>query len=833
MHSDIGLVVAVIAGLLVVIAALDPLAARLRLAPSVLLALFGIGLGFLSAAVLSSHAGGIAGSLAAMITNFPISSEAFIAIFLPLLLFETCLNIEVRQIAEDSGPIFVMAVLAVVVATLVIGFALEPLATVPLTACLLLGAIVATTDPIAVVGIFRDIGAPGRLSRLVAGESLLNDAAAITLFILFLGLLLHPESGVGLSILLDFAVTLVGGAALGFVVARLFAALFGLLREQVLGQVSLSLALPYLAYLLGDYLHVSGVVAVVAAGLTISMIGPPRATPEAWRHLREVWEQLDYWASSLVFVLASILVPKLLIGLGWQDVVLLAALVVAALVARAVILFGLLPVLSRLKLSPPVEPAYRVVILWGGLRGAMTLALALSVVENTAIPTDIQRFVAILATGFVLFTLLVQATTMRPLMRLLGLDRLSPLDLALRRQVLDRVRQEVVAASAQAVAEFGLEGAALAGEPAPPERTAGERPVAEAPPLHEQRLVLALVTIARREKELILRHLEERTLSVDSAMEMLAGADRLIDRARTGGRLGYEREAERSLAFGRRFAVAQRLHRLLHWEAPLSQRLSRRLEKLLIRRMVLSGVATFVDEEVGTVLSARIAAALKEIVARRREATAAALDALRLQYPDYAAVLERRFLRRLELRREETEYDRLAAEALIGPELHRDLKVRIEEEQRQARRRPRLDLGLDTRTLLARLPVLAGASPAQIEELCEVLTPQLAMPGEVLMRRGEYGDEAYFISSGAVEVRIGERAVRLGRGDIVGERALLRDLPRNADVVAIAYCSLLVLRRRDFRTFLDRNPALSTHIETVATGRERENRAALGGEALA
>jgi CPA1 family monovalent cation:H+ antiporter len=421
MQSEIGLVVAVIAGLLVVIAALDPLAAKLRIAPSVLLAVVGIAIGFASAAALGSHAaGGVPGAIAAMITGFPINSEAFIAIFLPLLLFQTCLNIELRQIAEDAAPIFVMAVLAVVVATVAIGFALYPLAAVPLTACLLLGAIVATTDPVAVVAIFHDVGAPGRLSRLVEGESLLNDAAAITLFILFLGLMLDPAEGVGAGpILLGFAVTLIGGALLGFLIARAFAVLFAALREQVLGQVSLSLALPYLAYLIGEHLHVSGVVAVVAAGLTIGVAGPPRATPEAWRHLRDVWEQLDYWASSLVFVLAAILVPKLLVGLGLDDVVLLGVLVVAALLARAAILFCLLPALALVKLSPPVDSAYRVVMLWGGLRGAMTLALALSVVENDAIPTDIQRFVAILATGFVLFTLLVQGTTLRALMRAL------------------------------------------------------------------------------------------------------------------------------------------------------------------------------------------------------------------------------------------------------------------------------------------------------------------------------------------------------------------------------------------------------------------------------
>ena len=90
-----------------------------------------------------------------------------------------------------------------------------------------------------------------------------------------------------------------------------------------------------------------------------------------------------------------------------------------ALAARAAVLSGILPTLTALKLSPPISPGYRAVILWGGLRGAVTLALALAVTENAGVPDDIKRFVAVLATGFVLFTLLVQGTTLKPLMRAL------------------------------------------------------------------------------------------------------------------------------------------------------------------------------------------------------------------------------------------------------------------------------------------------------------------------------------------------------------------------------------------------------------------------------
>ncbi len=139
-------------------------------------------------------------AIADVFINPPLDSEMILYIFLPILLFQTALTLEVRRIVEDIAPILLMAVVAVFVATAFIGFALYPLATlfsltdITLIACLLLGSIVATTDPVAVVAIFRDIGAPARLGRIVEGESLLNDAAAIVIFVILLHMLAGHET---------------------------------------------------------------------------------------------------------------------------------------------------------------------------------------------------------------------------------------------------------------------------------------------------------------------------------------------------------------------------------------------------------------------------------------------------------------------------------------------------------------------------------------------------------------------------------------------------------------------------------------------------------------
>ena len=185
---DIVVILAVLATLLVVVAVSQPVAVRLHLAPVVLLAVIGVG----DRRRLDHSLAHVA--LRPRSTTSPrcsptcrLSSETFVYVFLPLLVFEGAITSDVRRMLEDAAPILMLAVVATVVTTAVVGVALWPVSGLPLVVCLLLGSVVATTDPAAVIAVFRDVGAPARLTRLVEGESLLNDAAAIVMFVVLLG----------------------------------------------------------------------------------------------------------------------------------------------------------------------------------------------------------------------------------------------------------------------------------------------------------------------------------------------------------------------------------------------------------------------------------------------------------------------------------------------------------------------------------------------------------------------------------------------------------------------------------------------------------------------
>jgi CPA1 family monovalent cation:H+ antiporter len=207
------------------------------------------------------------------------------------------------------------------------------------------------------------------------------------------------------------------------------------------------------------------------------------------------------------------------------------------------------------------------------------------------------------------------------------------------------------------------------------------------------------------------------------------------------------------------------------------------------------------------------------ILTRRRHAVAEALDALRRQYPDYAVQLETRFLRQSTLRREMTRYQGLFEEGLISHEVYEDLK-RGFVDARAAERRPEFDIGLDTHRLVKQLDILAGLGEEQIERICRLLRPRFAVPKERIIRRGDRGDAVYFIASGAVEVAFPEHRIRLESGDFFGEMALISGRRRQADVDAVTYCQLLVLRRSDFERFMRADPETRETIQQVAAARE-------------
>jgi len=457
------------------------------------------------------------------------------------------------------------------------------------------------------------------------------------------------------------------------------------------------------------------------------------------------------------------------------------------------------------------------------LRGAVTLALALSVTENEHIDRAIKDFVAVLATGFVLFTLLVNGLTLRPVIRLLGLDRMSPLNQAVRGKVLALSLAEVRDSVRNTAQEYRLEPAAAKSVlDAYDDRIAqvGSSADLEDAISDEDRISIGLVALTNRERRIILDHHEQNTVSGTAIERLLRNTNLMLDAARTEGPAGYDGAAAALLGFPRGFRIAHFLHRTLHIEAPLQREVSIRFEMLLTRCLTLELLARFVRLRLRPLLGPSVAQRLGDVVAGRGDATARALDALRLQYPGHAETLERRFLQQSGLQLLVSRYRDLFEEGLIGGELFKDLEHEDTARLLSAKLPP-LDLGLQTEELLRSLAMFAGLEPAELKALARLFRPRLLVPDEVVIRKGDRGRGMFFISSGAVEVILPHDRVRLGNGEFFGEMALLDHRPRNSDVVSLGYGRVLELPAADFQRFLATYPRAKAEIERTAADRAR------------
>jgi CPA1 family monovalent cation:H+ antiporter len=820
-------IILTISTLLMVVAGVQPIARRTGLPFTVVLAVVGVLIGLAALWLLQTKLTNQLDEVAEMVIDIPVSSATFLTVLLPMLLFQGAITIDVRRLAKDIAPVILLAVLAVIVALVIIGGAVYLVAPMPLAVCLLFGAIVATTDPSAVIAMFRDLGAPARLTRLVEGESLLNDATAIAAFVAFLSVVVTGRELDFLMVTESLVGRLLGGVLIGLVAGRAVAWVLSSLRAYRGAQITITVALPYVVYVLcNNYLLVSGVVAVVTSGLVLSAVGRSRFHPESFQFCLDTLEQLAYWATSLVFVFAALLVPRLLEDFTLADLLYLSVAVVAALVARAVILFGVLPLLSAARMTQKVSTPMKTVIIWGGLRGSVTLALALAVTENAQVAPEVQRFIAIQATGFALFTLLVQGTTLSPLIRWLGLDQLSPIDRAFRSQVLEQalsgVRSNLRSFAGRYELDDELVDQALAPYSRRLSRVAGDKSFNEAL-TDKQRLVVGIIALANQEKTLVMEQRWSGGLPSPLIDRYLLNVEAMIDGAREKGRLGYLRTARRPHKQTWWFRVLGALHSYLHISQPLAAYLGQRFQYLLVNRLILLELVVFLEFRLSSLLGVRLTELLGEIVNQRLVEVERHIAALRLQYPKFARELDHAVIERYAYREEIEQVEQMRSAGIISEELSRDLKAETESIHALRQRSTAVDMRATTPELLRGFPVFSHLGDDILKRIARRLNSRVFAADAYVFRLGDRAEGMYFIASGAVEISVGNIRHGLGRGSFFGEMALLDQTRRSASVRSISYSHLLFLPRADFEKISDLLPEWRSSLSMVAQERQSMN----------
>lgn len=345
-----------------------------------------------------------------------LTPELILTIFVPPLVFEAAFHLNLAEIRRNLAGILLLAVPGVLVTMLLVGGILAGSGTLTWPVALVFGALISATDPVAVVAVFRVIGVPKRLAVLVESESLFNDGTAIVLFNLMLAIAVTGKFDAVTGVI-DFMRVSAGGIAVGVVLGWLTSYLIGRVDDYLI-ETTLTTVLAFGAYLVAERLDFSGVLAVVSAGIIAGNFGPQGMSPTTRIVLFNFWEYVAFLANSLVFLLIGLQVNIPVLAASWQPVLWAIG---AVLFARVIVVYGLSWLAGRL--AEPIPMSWQHVLTWGGLRGAISLALALSLPIQLGFANREQ--LQVMAFGVVLFTLFVQGMTIGPLVRWLKINAVN------------------------------------------------------------------------------------------------------------------------------------------------------------------------------------------------------------------------------------------------------------------------------------------------------------------------------------------------------------------------------------------------------------------------
>ena len=339
--------------------------------------------------------------------QLPLSRDLIFNIFLPPLIFEAALQLDWKPFRRELPVTLILAVAGVAIAASVVAAGMHWLVGWSWLGAAFFAVLIAATDPVSVIASFRELKVEPRLSMLVESESLLNDGVVAVLFAVLLAIVVGGSSSTA-SVLGDFLWTMGGGVVIGLLSGGAVLLIAGRTEDHLV-EITLTTVAAYGSFLAAEDLHASGVLASLTAGLVIGNVGRLGAiSHKGHGHLRDAWDYFAFLANSFVFILIGMNVARMPVGLPWLTTGAIA--VVLVLVGRAAAVYSLSTAFRRSRLAVPTR--YQLVLFWGGLRGALALALAL------ALPKIPERGAIILMTFLVVaFSLFVQGLTMPTLVR--------------------------------------------------------------------------------------------------------------------------------------------------------------------------------------------------------------------------------------------------------------------------------------------------------------------------------------------------------------------------------------------------------------------------------
>ncbi len=720
-----------------------------------------------------------------------IDPHLILFVFLPTLIFEAAFAMDVHTFKKIFVNAFLLAVPGIsialfltaglVILTNKFGLGFNgwewPIA-------LMFGSVISATDPVAVVALLKELGASKKLGTLIEGESLLNDGTAIVIFMVFFIGLTQPEAE-SAPMVVEFVKVALGGTLLGLIIGGVTIAWVKKVFNDVLVEMTVIVAAAYLTFFVAEhFLHVSGVLGLVALGLTMAGVGRTRISPEVEHFLHEFWEMAAFIANTLIFIIVGVVIAQRTVFTG-HDFLILGLIYVGIHIIRAFVILVLYPVMRKAGYGLPKKDAY--VVWWGALRGAIGLALALVVVnaDERFIPQEIRDQFLFLIAGTVTLSLLINATTIKALVNMLGLTKVPAAKALMMSNAYKQLTLETENTMDLLKDDRFLSGANW-------ESVREYIPETKDPEINEDEIA-SMDTIAEtrrrileKEKSSYWHQFRDGLLGPVAVRRLADGLNDIIDKGGT-------------------IPLTDRPYMDKLWETPsfLNKILTVPLLRGFAQRSLSERLALSYDMTRGFIVAQEEVIQLVQTMAIGEEGETSLVDDLKAEihenkiqgltylrnireaYPEIAAAISTKQATRSVLNFERNSIKNLVSNGRLELDEAEKIMSSVEARMKMLMDSPPSIKLPEPIELLKEVPWLRGLDDAIYGKVVELVDKKVYSAGSNLMELGGPGDGLYIIAGGTVRVTVKDFLVDiLGPGSVIGEMAVLTGLPRTATVTA-------------------------------------------------